>query len=78
MRKENEILAYTRGHDANYHEAKGKAECLTSKPNTSYATSTTNNTFSAGSISQELAAKDKGNTELKRTEGIKESVYRSE
>jgi len=67
LKKETEILAYMRGHDVSYREAKRKVEGLTSKPNTSYASVATNNTSSANGINQELAAKDKEIAELKET-----------
>jgi len=56
-----------RGHDVSYREAKRKVEGLTNKPNTSYASVATNNTPSASSVSQDLAAKDKEIAELKET-----------
>lgn len=64
--KETELLAYTRGHDASYREAKRKVEGLTSKANTSYTSTATNNTPSTSSVSQELAAKDKETADLKK------------
>lgn len=64
LKKETELLAYMRGHDVSYREAKRKVEGLTNKPNTSYASVATNNTPSASSISQELAAKHKEIAEL--------------
>jgi len=67
LKKETEILAYMRGHDVSYREAKRKVEGLTNKPNTSYASVATNNTPSASSVSQDLAAKDKEIAELKET-----------
>lgn len=49
LTKETETLAYMKGHDVSYREVKRKAEGLTRKPNTSYASAAINNTPSASS-----------------------------
>lgn len=66
LKKETDTSEYTKEHEDSNREAKSKIEGLTNKPNTSYDEAGNSNS-NAGSINQELAAKDKEMAELMAT-----------